>query len=404
MGDVLDIIFYFQIHQPYRLNWVYPFSDMADPDNKYINYELTEKVFNKVSDKCYIPATNIILDLLEEYPDFKVVYSITGVALDQMKMFRPDVYSLFSSFKKFVATNQVEFLGETYYHSLTSLYPTYEEFIKQVVMHSNEIKKTFGMKPKNFRNTELLYTPELSSVVSSFGFSSMITEGADDITDNPHRLYDDGKIKLLLRDYRLSDDIGYRFSAKQWDQYPLTAEKYVSWLSSLSGDFTLIGMDYETFGEHHWKDTGILNFLQHLPKQIIKHDNLSFSTVDDVVNKFKPNKITINRTVSWADIERNESAWLGNDLQRELFNRLYSMNDKVKKTKDKKLVALWRKIQSSDHLYYVSTKNLSDQDVHNYFSPYNSPFEAFINYMNILDDFQQRFIEKNKKHRFNMKN
>jgi len=297
MGDVLDIIFYFQIHQPYRLNWVYPFSDMADPDNKYINYELTEKVFNKVSDKCYIPATNIILDLLEEYPDFKVVYSITGVALDQMKMFRPDVYSLFSSFKKFVATNQVEFLGETYYHSLTSLYPTYEEFIKQVVMHSNEIKKTFGMKPKNFRNTELLYTPELSSVVSSFGFSSMITEGADDITDNPHRLYDDGKIKLLLRDYRLSDDIGYRFSAKQWDQYPLTAEKYVSWLSSLSGDFTLIGMDYETFGEHHWKDTGILNFLQHLPKQIIKHDNLSFSTVDDVVNKFKPNKITINRTV-----------------------------------------------------------------------------------------------------------
>ena len=404
MGDVLDIIFYFQIHQPYRLNWVYPFSDMADPDNKYINYELTEKVFNKVSDKCYIPATNIILDLLEEYPDFKVVYSITGVALDQMKMFRPDVYSLFSSFKKFVATNQVEFLGETYYHSLTSLYPTYEEFIKQVVMHSNEIKKTFGMKPKNFRNTELLYTPELSSVVSSFGFSSMITEGADDITDNPHRLYDDGKIKLLLRDYRLSDDIGYRFSAKQWDQYPLTAEKYVSWLSSLSGDFTLIGMDYETFGEHHWKDTGILNFLQHLPKQIIKHDNLSFSTVDDVVNKFKPNKITINRTVSWADIERNESAWLGNDLQRELFNRLYSMNDKVKKTKDKKLIALWRKIQSSDHLYYVSTKNLSDQDVHNYFSPYNSPFEAFINYMNILDDFQQRFIEKNKKHRFNMKN
>ncbi|MCD6227742.1 glycoside hydrolase family 57 protein [Candidatus Micrarchaeota archaeon] len=400
----MDIIFYFQIHQPYRLNWVYPFSDMADPDNKYINYELTEKVFNKVSDKCYIPATNIILDLLEEYPDFKVVYSITGVALDQMKMFRPDVYSLFSSFKKFVATNQVEFLGETYYHSLTSLYPTYEEFIKQVVMHSNEIKKTFGMKPKNFRNTELLYTPELSSVVSSFGFSSMITEGADDITDNPHRLYDDGKIKLLLRDYRLSDDIGYRFSAKQWDQYPLTAEKYVSWLSSLSGDFTLIGMDYETFGEHHWKDTGILNFLQHLPKQIIKHDNLSFSTVDDVVNKFKPNKITINRTVSWADIERNESAWLGNDLQRELFNRLYSMNDKVKKTKDKKLIALWRKIQSSDHLYYVSTKNLSDQDVHNYFSPYNSPFEAFINYMNILDDFQQRFIEKNKKHRFNMKN
>ena len=163
-------------------------------------------------------------------------------------------------------------------------------------------------------------------------------------------------------------------------------------------------MDYETFGEHHWKDTGILNFLQHLPKQIIKHDNLSFSTVDDVVNKFKPNKITINRTVSWADIERNESAWLGNDLQRELFNRLYSMNDKVKKTKDKKLIALWRKIQSSDHLYYVSTKNLSDQDVHNYFSPYNSPFEAFINYMNILDDFQQRFIEKNKKHRFNMKN
>ncbi|MCC7569892.1 glycoside hydrolase family 57 protein [Candidatus Micrarchaeota archaeon] len=388
----METIFYFQIHQPYRLKWLH-LQNSKSLEERYLNYQLTEEIFNKVSDKCYLPATNILLDLLEEYPDFKIVFSFTGVVLDQAKIFREDVFDTFTALKKYIKTQQVEILGETYFHSLSSLFPNYDEFKSQITDHTKLIKKTFNYSPSSFRNTELIYNKKISKTAAELGFQSILTEGADDINTDCNFLYNDGNLNLLLRNYKLSDDIGYRFSSKVWSEYPLTSTKYTNWLSSLNGQFSLIAMDYETFGEHHWTDTGIFNFLNTLPKQLLKNKKINFSTVKETATKFPAKNITINRTVSWADLERDESAWLGNEMQQAAFRKLYSLKEKINPHKDKEVYTMWRKLQSSDHLYYISTKSLSDQDVHNYFSPYNSPFEAFINYMNILNDFEKSYLD-----------
>jgi len=362
---------------------------------QYFDLELNRQIMEKVSKKCYLPTNQLMLELLDKFPDFKISYSLTGVFIEQCKMFAPEVLQSFAELYK---TSKVEFLSETYYHSLSSLFEDKDEFIAQVEMHSKAISE-FAKPSKVFRNTEAMFSNEIAYLVERLGYDGIMAEGLDHILGwrSPTYLYNVKgceKIKALLRHYRLSDDIGYRFSAKWWSEYPLTASKYARWLSELKGDCVNIFIDYETFGEHHWQDSGIFEFLRYLPEEILKYNSLHFTTPSELVERIgAKGEIDVPYTTSWADMERDTSAWLGNDMQRSAFSLLESLGPRVKKLGDKNLIRTWRMLQNSDHFYYMCTKSLSDQDVHNYFSPYDSPFEAYINYMNILQDFKE-LIEK----------
>jgi len=333
-----------------------------------------------------------MLELLEKNPEFKVSYSLTGVFIEQCKMFAPEVLQSFADLAK---TGQVEFLSETYYHSLSYLFSDKEEFISQIEMHSKAISE-FAKPSKVFRNTEAMFSNDISYLVERLGYTGILAEGLDNVLGwrSPNYLYTvQGceRIKALLRHYRLSDDIGYRFSAKWWSEYPLTAEKYARWLAEMQGDCVNIFMDYETFGEHHWTDTGIFEFLRHLPTEAAKHRQLRFTTPSELVERVSARGgIDVPDVTSWADMERDTSAWLGNEMQNSSFELIESLGKKVKAIGDKDMIRTWRMLQNSDHFYYMCTKSLSDQDVHNYFSPYDSPFDAYINYMNILHDFKEK--------------
>jgi alpha-amylase len=389
----MEICIYFQVHQPMRLSKFSLFNE--NQSGQYFDLELNRQIMEKVSKKCYLPTNQLMLELLDKFPDFKISYSLTGVFIEQCKMFSPEVLQSFAELYK---TSKVEFLSETYYHSLSSLFEDKDEFIAQVEMHSKAISE-FAKPSKVFRNTEAMFSNEIAYLVERLGYGGIMAEGLDHILGwrSPTYLYNVKgceKIKALLRHYRLSDDIGYRFSAKWWSEYPLTASKYARWLSELKGDCVNIFIDYETFGEHHWQDSGIFEFLRYLPEEILKYSSLHFTTPSELVERVgAKGEIDVPYTTSWADMERDTSAWLGNDMQRSAFSLLESLGSRVKKLGDKNLIRTWRMLQNSDHFYYMCTKSLSDQDVHNYFSPYDSPFEAYINYMNILQDFKE-LIEK----------
>lgn len=349
----------------------------------------------KVAKKCYLPANKILLDLIKEYGTrFKISFSISGTAIDQFELYAPEVLK---SFQKLAATGCVEFLAETYSHSLSSLIST-EEFNKQVKNHSKKIESLFGQKPTVFRNTELIYSDKIGMMVSDLGFKTMLTEGANHILGNksPNFLYCSSanlQLKLLLKNYRLSDDIAFRFSQSDWNGWPLTAEKFVDWLNSIPENDEIINlfMDYETFGEHQWEETGIFNFMRSLPRQVFSSSKFSFVTPSEAVNLIKPiAQLSMPNPVSWADEERDLSAWLGNDIQDDAFESLYRLEHKIKTIKNKSLLRDWKYLQTSDHFYYMCTKFFADGDVHKYFNPYNSPYEAFINYMNVLSDFEGR--------------
>ncbi len=371
----------------------------SSPLSSYFDDGLNRQIMEKVSGKCYLPANEILLSLLEKFPEFRVSFSLTGVFLEQCKKFAPQVLASFAGLAK---TGQVEFLSETYHHSLSSLFESKQEFIEQVSLHRAAISE-FAPPSPIFRNTEALYSNRISQIVSSLGYLGMMTEGIEHVLGwrSPNYLYHAKSLpnfKILFRNYRLSDDVGYRFSAKSWNEYPLTAKKYAGWLSALPGDCCNIFMDYETFGEHHWEDTGILEFLRFLPGEISACRNLNFSTPSQIAEKFPAlGEIDVHSPISWADAERDTSAWLGNDMQRGCFSLLQSLEEKVKATRDAELIHSWRLLQNSDHLYYLSTKSLSDQDVHNYFSPYDSPFDSYINFMNILQDFGSRVEQETKR-------
>jgi alpha-amylase len=356
----------------------------------------------KVAEKCYLPANNTMLEIIKEYgKKFKIAYSISGVCLDQFELYAPDVLE---SFIKLAKTGCVEFLGETYSHSLSSL-KSKEEFQNQVNAHSEKIKKLFNVTPKIFRNTELIYSDEIGSMVSDMGFKGMLTEGAKHILGwkSPNYLYTNAinpKLLLLLKNFRLSDDIAFRFSNRAWSEWPLTADKYVLWLNSINPKEEIINlfMDYETFGEHQWAETGIFHFLKDLPRKLFALSNFEFLTPSEVIQKHQPiAPIHVPFPISWADEERDLTAWLGNELQNDAFNKLYELINKVEQIDDPDIQRDWKYLQTSDHFYYMCTKWFSDGDVHKYFNPYNSPYEAFINYMNILSDFEIRvnsFLEK----------
>ncbi len=387
------IVFYFQVHQPYRLKQ-YRFFEIGT-DHYYYNDYANRSIMRKVADKCYLPMNNLLLELIEKYNGrFKVAFSISGVAIDQFRQYAPEVLE---SFQKLAATGNVEFLDETYAHSLASL-KSPQEFRRQVEMHRELMQELFGQKPQVFRNTELIYSDDIARMVYQMGYKAMITEGAKHVLGwrSPNYVYYAApvpKLKLLLKNYQLSDDIAFRFSNRFWDQWPLTAEKYVSWLNAIDKkqDVVNLFMDYETFGEHQWAETGIFDFMRALPEYVFKYTDFSFMTPSEAVETFQPvAPIQVPNPISWADEARDLTAWLGNEMQNEAFEKIYSLEPLIHQTDDPQLWKDWLYLQTSDHFYYMCTKFFSDGDVHMYFNPYNTPYDAFINYMNVVSDFELR--------------
>jgi alpha-amylase len=398
------IVFYFHVHQPYRIKNYSLFS--IGEDNKYFSDSNLDRLDNeailkKVANKCYFPMNDLLYEMINTHDDFKVSFSISGVILDQFKEFAPDVLD---SFKKLVDTGKVELVNETYYHSLAYMYST-EEFREQVIMHKNKIKELFGYDTIAFRNTELIYDNSIAAEVESMGFSTILAEGVDRYLGwrSPNFVYQPigtEKIKLLLKNYKLSDDIAFRFSSRDWDEWPLTAEKYAGWINAVNGNGSVVNlfMDYETFGEHQWEDTGIFNFMRQLPLEIKKHPDNTFMTVSEASHSFPVmDTVDMPELTSWADIERDLSAWMSNPMQYNALSTLYNMEEDVKKINNQQLLEAWRKLSVSDHFYYMCTKWFADGDVHKYFSPNESPHEAYKHYMTILHDLRQRVYAESEK-------
>ena len=387
------VCFYFQVHQPWRLK-TYRFFNMGN-DHNYLDDFTNRAIMQKVARECYLPMNALLLSLIEEHKGaFKVSFSITGSAVEQFKAYAPEVLE---SFKRLAETGCVEFLGETYSHSLSSLYSA-DEFKNEVKLHTAMLKEEFGVKPTAFRNTELIYSDDIAKMVEGMGFKTMLAEGAKHILGwkSPNFVYTDAvdnKLRLLLRNYKLSDDIAFRFSNEGWEEWPLSADKYADWVASENGDVVNLFMDYETFGEHQKAATGIFDFMKALPAALLSR-GVEFATVSDAAKKLQPVAVLhCPYAMSWADEERDVTAWLGNDLQNEAFSKLYALAPRIKKAKNKDFEYVWHFMQNSDHFYYMATKWFSDGDVHSYFNPYGSAYEAFINYMNVLADFE---IELNK--------
>jgi len=401
----------FQVHQPFRLASFQPDGNISNDSisQHYFNHGLDKWVFDRVANRCYFPANKTILELIDnlkhEKKKFKVSYSVTGIFLELCEMFNKD---LLDSFKQLADTKCVEFLGETYYHSLASLFEYKGEFIEQVNMHKQAIKDLLNFKPRVFINTEMIYNNLIAKIAEELGFEAIFTEGTEKILGwrSPNYVYSrkqcfpgdpriEKRIKVLLRNYRLSDDIGYRFSAKDWDQWPLTAEKYAAWLSATLGQCINLFIDYETFGEHQWQESGIFWFLKALPFAALKYDNLEFLTPSEIIRKHEPvGEIDVFEfsTVSWADMERDTSAWLGNRMQQICFDELKNLEQFVKKLNNQELTKIWRTLQISDHLYYCCTKWWGDGDVHKYFSCFPTAQDGFANFMNIISDFKARVL------------
>ncbi len=399
---MLNFVFYFQVHQPYRLKH-YRVLDIHKEDN-YFDDSLNAEVMQKVARKCYLPANNLILKLIRQYEGkFKIAYSISGVTIEQFKKYAPEVLD---SFKELAATGMVEFLCETYYHSLASLYDT-EEFLEQVQQHRDMINKEFGQNPTVFRNTELIYQDRLSDLIYEEGFKVILTEGVDRILKWRSPLYAyknySKTINLLLKYYMLSDDIAFRFSNRSWPEYPLTVDKFIHWVNHLtlgekSGKnlFLNLFMDYETFGEHQWEETGIFEFVANLPAGVLKHSDLGFAHPSQCyeLSNYQQESISFPEPVSWADQERDISAWVENDMQQNAITTIYELLNRIKVKGRTDLLEPARLLTTSDHFYYMCTKYFQDGDVHKYFSPYNSPEQAYIYYINALADLEERINEQ----------
>ena len=402
-----DIVLVFEVHQPHRLkrsvfweNKVFKRLKKEELFDYYFDNETDRDIFKRAARKCYFPSNQILLDLIGKYKSerrqVKASFSVSGVFLEQCEMFNKD---LLESFKQLAETGNVEFLEQTYYHSISSLYPEKDEFIEQVKLHRDTIKSLLGYEPSVFENTELLYNNAIARMVENLGYKGIFTEGIEKILHekSPNYLYTpkgSKKIRILLRNYKLTDDIGFRFSSRLWSEYPLTADKYARWLASTEGQCINIFPDYETFGEHHWPETGIHDFLRHLPEEIMKWGNLQMATPSEVISKHAPQgEIDVpetGATVSWADLERDSSGWLGNAMQWAYYSGLRRLEPIVKEADDPEFLKLWRYFQTSDHLYYMFTAGGGPGEVHSYFSPYESPMDAFAVAQALLLDFESR--------------
>ena len=393
-----SICLYFQVHQPTRLR-LYRFFDIGK-DSHYYDDFANRTILKRIAQKCYLPMNELLLEQINACKGkFKIAFSISGSALEQFDRYAPEVID---SFRKLADTGCVEFLCETYFHSLASL-GSEAEFKHQVMKHKAAIEHYFGVTPTAFRNTELIYSNSIGSQVYNMGFKTMLTEGARHIMGwkSPDYVYCDEtqpRLNLLLRNYGLSDDIAFRFSDRGWAEWPLTADKFTSWLNDAEGQIVNLFMDYETFGEHQSADCGIFDFMKALPSKVLATKEMDFVTPSRAVKKYKAvDELSVPETISWADEERDMSAWLGNELQQEAFNKLYGLTEKLSIINDPELWSDFGHLQESDHLYYMCTKFFSDGEVHKRFNPYDTPYEAFINYMNVLSDFiiRIKYAEQN---------
>jgi len=393
-----SLCFYFQVHQPYRVDRYSVFdigndqkAYFANTDDSYLN---NRQIIEKVADKSYRPMNNLLLELLDEHPAMRVSFSITGTVIDQLEEFAPDVLD---QFKQMAATGRVEFLAETYFHSLAFLHSP-AEFERQIDMHADRIREVFGVEPTVFRNTELIYRNDIADIVASRGYKGTLAEGADTVLGwrSPNFVYhakENPNLPVLLKNYKLSDDIAFRFGEQEWKEYPLTAEKFAGWVNGHHGDGEVINlfMDYETFGEHQWEDTGIFDFMRHMPREVLRHPDSNFVTPSEALDAYSPvGEIDVPDYMSWADVERDISAWYSNDMQRDALRTLYQLEHDVLASGDEQLISDWRYLTTSDHFYYMCTKWFADGDVHTYFSPYESPYDAFISFMNAVHDLQAR--------------
>ncbi|HEY8512460.1 MAG TPA: glycoside hydrolase family 57 protein [Cyclobacteriaceae bacterium] len=394
-----SVCFYFEVHQPWRLKSYNCFRIGYDHD--YFDDAANQAILNRVADKCYLPANRLMLELIRRHEGrFRIAYSITGTALEQMEQFRPDVIT---SFQELAETGCVEFLAETYYHSLSFLYSR-PEFVRQVLAHTAKIEALFGQTPSVFRNTELIYNNELASFIDDMGYKGVLCEGLDYALGarSPNFVYHpphSASFACLLKNYKLSDDIAFRFSDKGWLQWPLTAPKFAHWIHRIAGNGETINlfMDYETFGEHQWAETGIFEFLKNLPTEILRHPDFDFLTPSKVIDRYPVRgEYDVHAFSSWADLERDLSAWLGNSLQHDAMERIYSLEQQVKSADAPDLLDTWARLLTSDHFYYMCTKYWQDGDVHKYFSHYDTPYEGYINYMNVVTDLEY-LLEKRVK-------
>lgn len=400
MSEKRAIVLYMHVHQPYRVG---PYT-IFDAGRRHDYFEAAAgsrennaDIVRKVAQKSYIPTNETLMRMIEANPQFKLSLSITGTALEQFEQYAPEVLA---SFQKLIATGRVEIVGETYHHSLAFFYDR-DEFEAQVRMHRETVERLFGQTPTSFRNTELCYNNDLAYWADKAGYKAILSEGWDPVLGwrSPNFLYKPSyteNIKLLTKNYKLSDDIAFRFSNRDWEEFPLTVEKFLSWTRA-SWDQPLINlfMDYETFGEHQWADSGIFSFIEELPKQWLATPEHTFMTVSEAADSFEPaDTIDCPQTVTWADNERDLSAWLGNSMQQGAIHSLYSLKDPIMWSNDLALIEDWRKLQTSDHFYYMCTKWFTDGDVHAYFSPYTSPYVAYIAFMNAYHDLKFRLVEK----------
>ncbi|MGF7229353.1 MAG: glycoside hydrolase family 57 protein [Candidatus Saccharibacteria bacterium] len=394
------IVLYLHVHQPFRVRHYTIFD--AGVDHKYFDAPYNdrtsnERIVQKVAAKSYLPTNRRLLKLLNDYPGFKISLSITGTVIEQLEKWAPEALQ---SFKDIVATGRVEIVAETYHHSLAFFYSR-REFERQVSMHYEKIKNTFGQTPQVFRNTELAYNNDVATWADEAGYKGILSEGWDKVLGwrSPNYVYRPSytkNIKLLMKNYKLSDDIAFRFGDRDWAEWPLTAGKFTHWLGSTDNatNFNLF-MDYETFGEHQWDESGIFNFLEHLPGEWLKTPHHQFMTVSEAVDTFEPvDEVDMPHTVTWADTERDLSAWLGNAMQTSAIQKLYELEKPILNTGDLTLIEDWRRLQTSDHFYYMCTKWFNDGDIHAYFSPYANPYDAFIAFMNAYHDVRLRLYEK----------
>lgn len=408
-----NVCFYFQVHQPYRLRDI-RIAEIGRGIPQYFDEERNRTIFRKVAEKCYLPANATLLELLHGHPQCCVAFSLSGMFLDQCEEYGKDVLE---SFQKLVQTGRVEILAETEAHSLAAIH-SLPEFCRQVQNHTQRLHAFFGITPRIFRNTELIYNNEIAHVARLMGFQGILAEGADHILQgrSPNDLYTppafrlsrnqeavirrhrsnkqpSKKISILLKNYRLSDDVAFRFSDRTWKGWPLMANTYADWIAASPGHCVNLFMDYETFGEHQWADTGIFDFLRALPGEFHKRQ-IRMCCPSDVIDLWDTKKpkgtFDAHACISWADLERDLSAWLGNNIQHAAMESIYGLETAVYASQNPQLIQLWRRLQTSDHFYYMCTKYWNDGDVHKYFSPYDSPYEAYRRYSHAICDLRNR--------------
>ncbi|WP_297085562.1 glycoside hydrolase family 57 protein [uncultured Draconibacterium sp.] len=388
-----SVCLYFQIHQPFR-HRRYRFFDIGNDHYYYDDYS-NESIVRQIADNCYLPANKLLLKLAKQHGSkFKVAFSVTGVALEQFELYVPEVIE---SFQELAKTGCVEFLAETNSHSLSALKDR-DSFISEVKRHDEQIFRLFGQRPKVFRNTEMIYSDEIGDMVAKMGYAGILTEGAKHVLGwkSPNFLYVNAinpRLKVLMRNYKMSDDIAFRFSDKNWDEYPLTAEKFTGWMEKIGDKEEVLNlfMGYDTFGYRHTKQSGIFAFLEALAKEIVSSKSIKFAAPSELVKELQPiSMVSVPHPISWSDEERDLSAWIGNGMQKEAFGKLYDMNKQMQKCTDATLKKDWNYLQVSDHFFYMSTKYFTDGNPHKSYNHFDSPYEAFINYMNVLSDFKIR--------------